>query len=108
MWSDDRLRGALFGATSALLFGLSAPVAKLLLPGAGPLSLAGLLYLGGGIAFLLVRRSRVEARLTRADVPILAGAVLAGAAIAPPMMLWGLGRLSGLSALDSEGVLFDL
>jgi len=30
MASDDRLRGALFGMGSALLFGLSAPVAMLL------------------------------------------------------------------------------
>jgi drug/metabolite transporter (DMT)-like permease len=97
MASDDRLRGALFGATSALLFGLSAPVAKLLLPGAGPLSLAGLLYLGGGAAFFLVRTSRTEAKLTRADAPFLAAAVLAGAALAPPLMLWGLTRVSGLT-----------
>ena len=98
MSSDDRLRGMLYGAASAVLFGCSAPLAKLLLPDSGPLMLAGLLYLGGGIAFFLVKRSGVEARLTRADAPILAGAVLAGAALAPPLMLWGLGRLSGLSA----------
>jgi drug/metabolite transporter (DMT)-like permease len=61
------------------------------------LSLAGLLYLGGGAAFFLVRRSSAEARLTRADAPILASAVLAGAALAPPLMLWGLTRVSGLS-----------
>src|SRR5260221_3165355 len=97
MASDERLRGAALGLGSALLFGLSAPVAKLLLPGAGPLSLAGLLYLGGGAAFLLVRRSPYEARLTRAEAPILAGAVLLGAALAPPLMLWGLVRVSGLT-----------
>jgi drug/metabolite transporter (DMT)-like permease len=97
MASDERLRGAALGLGSALLFGLSAPVGKLLLPGAGPLSLAGMLYLGGGAAFLLVRRSRTEARLTRADAPLLAAAVLLGAALAPPLMLWGLTRVSGLT-----------
>jgi drug/metabolite transporter (DMT)-like permease len=97
MASDHRLRGAALGLGSAALFGLSAPVSKLLLPGAGPLSLAGLLYLGAGIAFLFVRASRTEAKLTRADAPILAGAVLAGAALAPPLMLWGLIRVSGLT-----------
>src|SRR5229473_2801023 len=97
MTSDDRLRGAALGLASAVLFGLSAPFAKLLLPGAGPLSLAGLLYLGGGAAFLMVRRSRTEARLTRAEAPILASAVLLGAALAPPLMLWGLTRVSGLT-----------
>ncbi len=97
MASDHRLRGAALGLGSAALFGLSAPVSKLLLPGAGPLSLAGLLYLGAGIAFLFVHASRTEAKLTRADAPILAGAVLAGAALAPPLMLWGLIRVSGLT-----------
>jgi len=105
MASDDRLRGAAMGMASALLFGASAPFAKLLLHGAGPLSLAGLLYLGGGAAFLLVRASRTEAKLQRSDAPILAAAVLAGAALAPPLMLWGLQRVSGLTGsllLDLE------
>lgn len=94
---DDRLRGVAFGLTSALLFGLGAPVSKLLLPGAGPLPLAGLLYVGGGAAFLFVRRSKTEAPLAREDWPLLAGAVLAGAAIAPPLLLFGLTRVSGLT-----------
>ena len=94
---NDRLRGTFFGMASAVLFGLSAPFAKLLLSGAGPLFLAGLLYLGAGAAFLLVRTSSKEAKLTRADAPLLAGAVLAGAALAPPLMLWGLLRVSGLT-----------
>lgn len=94
---NDRLRGTAFGMASAVLFGLSAPFAKLLLAGTGPLSLAGLLYLGAGAAFLLVRTSSKEAKLTRSDAPILAAAVLAGAALAPPLMLWGLLRVSGLT-----------
>ena len=94
---EQRLRGAAYGLSSALLFGLGAPVSKLLLPGTGPLLLAGLLYLGAGAAFLLVRSSRAEAPLDRADAPIMAGAVLAGAALAPPLMLWGLQHVSGLT-----------
>src|SRR5215468_8109547 len=97
MPSDDKLRGVLFGLTSAILFGLGAPVSKLLLPTAAPLPLAGLLYLGGGAAFLLVRRSPSETPLSRSDAPTLAGAILAGAALAPPLMLWGLTRVSGLT-----------
>jgi drug/metabolite transporter (DMT)-like permease len=93
---DDRLRGPLFGLGSALLFGVGAPIAKLLLPGSGPLALAGLLYLGAGAAFLLVPRSRSEAPLRRADLPALAGAVVSGAGLAPPLMLWGLMRVGGL------------
>ena len=87
----------LYGLFSAVLFGLSAPFSKLLLPHAGPLSLAGLLYIGGGVAFLFVKRSKAEAPLSRADVPVLVGAVLAGAALAPPLMLWGLTKVSGLT-----------
>src|SRR5437870_1239151 len=97
MDAGDRLRGSALGLSSALLFGLGAPVAKLLLPAATPLSLAALLYLGAGSAFLLARRRRAEAPLTRADAPWLAVAVIAGAALGPVLMLWGLSRVSGLA-----------
>ena len=106
MDGDDRLRGSAIGLASALLFGLGAPLCKLLLPRAQPLTLAGLLYLGAGAAFLGARRRRTEAPLTRADAPFLAGAVIAGAALGPVLMLWGLGRLSGLAGsllLNLEG-----
>jgi drug/metabolite transporter (DMT)-like permease len=94
---DVRLRASVLGLGSALLFGLGAPLSKLLLPAAGPFLLAGLLYLGAGVAFLFVRRSPVEAPLSRQDVPALLGAVAAGAALAPPAMLFGLGHVSGLT-----------
>jgi drug/metabolite transporter (DMT)-like permease len=94
---DLRLRASALGLGSALLFGLGAPLSKLLLPAAGPLLLAGLLYLGAGGAFLLVRRSSREAPLSRADVPALLGSIAAGAALAPPLLLWGLAHVSGLT-----------
>ncbi|HEX9578913.1 MAG TPA: EamA family transporter, partial [Myxococcales bacterium] len=94
---DLRLRASALGLGSALLFGLGAPLSKLLLPAAGPLLLAGLLYLGAGGAFLLVRRSPREAPLSRADVPALLGSIFAGAALAPPLLLWGLAHVSGLT-----------
>src|SRR5256885_16542259 len=94
---DDRLRGAVLGLGSALLFGLGAPVSKLLLPGTQPLVLAALLYLGAGLAFLLARPGRAEAPLTRSDAPWLAASVIAGAGAAPVFMLFGLARLSGLA-----------
>src|SRR5436190_8881066 len=93
----DRLRGSALGLASALLFGLGAPVSKLLLGGAEPLALASLLYLGAGIAFLIAPHKGAEAPLTRADAPWLVGSVIAGAALAPVLMLWGLVRLSGLA-----------
>ena len=59
----DRLRGSVLGLASALLFGLGAPVSKLLLPGTQPLVLAALLYLGAGLAFLLAWEWGVASKL---------------------------------------------
>lgn len=97
MASDERLRGPALGLCSAVLFGLSAPISKLLLPETPPLLLAGLLYVSAAGALLIVPRARREAPLTRADVPALAISVVAGAALGPPLMLWGLTRVSGLT-----------
>jgi drug/metabolite transporter (DMT)-like permease len=97
MDSADLRRASAMGLASALLFGLAAPLAKLLLPRVEPIALAALLYLGAAAAFFVARRGRAEAPLTRSDLPWLAGSVLAGAAVAPVLMLWGLARLSGLA-----------
>jgi drug/metabolite transporter (DMT)-like permease len=107
----DSARGALYGLGAALLFGLSAPVAKL-----RPLTLAALLYLGGGAALALygavrrvLRRNRErEASLTRSDVPNLVGVVVSGGIVGPLLLLTGLDRLSALSTsllLNLEGPL---
>src|SRR2546422_2504729 len=97
MGGDDRLRGAVLGLGPALLFGPGAAAAKLLLPRTQRLTLAALLYFGAGAAFLVARPRRSEAPLTRADAPVLAAAVIAGAALGPVLMLWGLARVSGLA-----------
>ena len=47
------MRGGALGLAAAALFGMSAPFAKLLLPGSSPLMLAALLYLGAGVALTL-------------------------------------------------------
>ena len=99
-----RLRGAAAGLLAAALFGASAPAAKLLLREIGPLFLASLLYLGAGVGLLLLRLvlprmadpSR-EARLQRADLPLLLGIVVFGGVAGPLLMLLGLARLSGLA-----------
>src|SRR5207245_10133670 len=96
MGGGVRLPGSVPGAGAALLFGLGAPVSKLLLPRTQPIMLAALLYLGAGAAFVVARPRRSEAPLTRADAPVLATAVIAGAALGPVLMLWGLARVSGL------------
>ena len=95
-------RGSALGLASALLFGLGAPLSKLILPRTQPVPLAALLYLGAAAAFFATRRGRDEAPLTRSDAPWLAGSVIAGAALAPILMLWGLTRVSGLAGCVSR------
>jgi drug/metabolite transporter (DMT)-like permease len=99
---DDRARGIVQGLLAAAFFGLSAPLGKRLLENTGPVLLAGLLYLAGGVSLTAVawmRRARglssVEARLRRADVPYLAGIILLGGMAGPIFMLLGLQRISG-------------
>jgi len=97
--------GAVLGLLAATLFGISAPLSKLLLPASGPLELAGLLYLGGGLGlvlFGLARRClpgprRVEAPIRRGDVPLLAGVILTGGILGPVLMLTGLQRMSAVT-----------
>ncbi|HZE88301.1 MAG TPA: DMT family transporter, partial [Verrucomicrobiae bacterium] len=100
------MKGSLFGLAAAALFGVSTPLAKLLLPGTGPLALASLLYLGAGLGLVVYgaavravsRRPSHEASLRREDLPIIAGIVLAGGVLAPVLMLDGLSRISAVSA----------
>lgn len=95
-------RGALCSLASAALFGASAPAAKALLPGAGPLAVAGWLYVAGGLGLVALAavapgwRGHREAALTRADVPRLAGIVLVGGVAAPALLLAGLERVRGV------------
>lgn len=101
---------------AAVLFGVSTPLAKILLGDMSPVALAGLLYLGvfAGLgltsAFAKTRvptRPAREAPLEMKDVPWLAGAVLAGGVAGPIALLAGLSRISGFSAsllLNFEGV----
>jgi drug/metabolite transporter (DMT)-like permease len=112
---SPHVKGAVLGLSAATLFGLSAPVAKLLLPSSTPLVLASLLYLGGGLGLMgvgAVRRLRAasdsgrEARLGRKDVPLLLGVILCGGVVGPVLMLLGLQRLSGVAGsllLNLEG-----
>jgi drug/metabolite transporter (DMT)-like permease len=86
---------------AAALFGASAPAAKLLLAATSPLLLAGLLYLGAGLAALLIgglAPRTGEARLTRADAPWLAGAIVIGGVVGPLLLMVGLERTSATAA----------
>ena len=106
-------RGIPLALGAAVLFGLSTPLAKILIGSARPQLVAGLLYLGSGIGlgsyWVLARsqRSDNETPLTRTDLPWLAGAIMAGGIIAPLLLMLGLSRTraSGASLLlNLEGV----
>jgi EamA-like transporter family len=103
--------GVGFAIASALLFGLSTPCAKMLLGDTPLLLLAGLLYAGSGLGLFLVRLlspvATVEAPITRADVPWLAGAVVAGGILGPVLLMSGLLSTPASAAsllLNLEGV----
>ena len=98
--STNQLRGAVCGLGAAALFGMSAPVSKVLLTSVQPVLLAGLLYLGAAMGLWLLhalKPTRDEAHLQARDRPKLALIVLAGGLVAPILMLLGLGRVSALS-----------
>lgn len=106
----------LYAIISAVLFGLSSPLSKLLLGDISPVALAGLLYLGafaGLFLYSLVinkKSTSVDAKATRLekkDWPWLLGATVAGGIIAPISMMLGLNLISGFSAsllLNMEGL----
>jgi len=103
--------GVVAALTAAVLFGVAAPAAKVLAAHADPLVLAGVLYLGAGIAMTVLRAFRPMAReapLRRADLPLLAAVILSGAVAAPVLLLIGLRRVSAVTgslALNLEGPL---
>lgn len=94
---------------SALLFGASTPAAKTLAGELHPVLLAGMLYAASGIglALWLALRRGETARLQRADLPWLAGAVFAGGIVAPVLLMLGLASTGAATAsllLNLEGV----
>jgi len=111
-------QSALPALATALLFGASTPLAKLLGAEAHPVLLAGLLYGGSGIGLGIVllirgavaRTGASPARppvVPRADLPWLAGAIVAGGILGPVLLMAGLRATSGASAsllLNVEGV----
>lgn len=100
---------------SAVLFGASTPLAKLLLGGIDPWLLAGMLYSGAGLGLALVRPwlrrragAQAEAPLRRSDLPLLALVVAVGGVAGPVLLMLGLLATPAATAallLNLEGVL---
>jgi len=105
-----------FVIVSALLFGISPPLAKLLVSDIPPVALAGLLYLGAFVGLslwsigsrkMITGHNNRASSLNRNDFRWLAGATIAGGILAPISMMMGLKLVSGFSAsllLNLEGV----
>jgi drug/metabolite transporter (DMT)-like permease len=98
----ERRSGALAALASALLFGVTTPVAKQLLAGTHPLLIAGLLYLGSGIGVSALRliqdRGWSPTGLAAADWPWLALSTFLGGIIAPALLMIGLARADAAAA----------
>jgi drug/metabolite transporter (DMT)-like permease len=96
---------AILKATAAaVLFGISAPVSKLLLNEVSPIMMAALLYLGAGIGMLFIvlvqnRREiiRVEAKLSQKELPYVIGMIVLDIA-APILLMTGLSLTSSSNA----------
>jgi drug/metabolite transporter (DMT)-like permease len=108
----DRNVVAAIGA--ALLFGLSMPLAKMLVGDVPPLLLAGLLYVGSGLGLAILLAARLAAGAGAgitwprgAELGSLLGAIVAGGAVGPFLLMYGLRATDAASAsliLNLEGV----
>lgn len=109
--NSDAVRnsGVQAALVSAVLFGASTPLAKLLLGDLSPWMLAGLLYMGSGLglgAYRLARRS-TRVRLAPHELLPLLGGIISGGVVAPVLLMIGLAGMpaSGASLLlNLEGV----
>lgn len=96
--------GVPLALASALAFGASTPLSKILLASVDPQLLAGLLYLGAGIGLGVVHIGRSalgipaqEAPLRKADIPWLGAVVLFGGILGPLLLMLGLFRTEAAS-----------
>ena len=101
--------GVFLASAAAVAFGVATPVVAWAGTEAGPLTTAALLYAGAALAALLLQllaRGR-EASIQRGDAPRLIAIALAGGAIAPALLAWGLqraGATTGALLLNLEAV----
>jgi drug/metabolite transporter (DMT)-like permease len=90
-------RGVLLAALAAIAFGATAPLVYAAGRGLGPFETGALLYAGAAGTALVLRLfgRRADAPLRRADLPRVLGVAVAGAAIAPVLLAWGVQRVGG-------------
>lgn len=91
---------------AAILFGISAPISKLILGYVEPIPMAAFLYLGSGIGLLLFRTVQhlnrnfkgAEAKIVKSDVKWIIGAIIAGGVLAPIVLMFSLPNTSASTA----------
>lgn len=91
----------LMALLAAFLFGLNAPLSKLLLVDISPMFMAAFLYLGAGIGMLLLhvilREGKMEAPLTRKELPWTVSMILLDV-LAPFLLMSGLNLTTSANA----------
>ena len=91
---------------AAILFGISAPISKLLLGYVDPITMAAFLYLGSGVGMLLLRLIQrlnpnfrgAEAKINKSDIKWIVGAIIAGGVLAPIILMFSLPETPALTA----------
>jgi len=100
---------------AAILFGVSAPISKLILAYVDPIPMAAFLYLGSGVVLLLFRIiqrlnhnfKEVEAKINKGDAKWIIGAIISGGVLAPIILMFSLPNTHASTAsmlLNFEGV----
>ncbi len=91
--------GVLVALVAAAAFGVTAPIIAWAGHDVGPLTTASLLYAGAAITALVLHAAshRRDTKLQRGDIPRLVAIGVAGAALAPTLMAWGLQRAGGFA-----------
>jgi len=106
MGTSHRKSALIAALLSAVLFGFSTPLAKLLLEHISEGALAGLFYLGAalGLAPFVIKRGELHLPRDKKSRRYLAGAALFGGMLGPVLLLAGL----ALSAATSVSMLLNL
>lgn len=93
-----------FAILAAALFGMSAPFSKLLLDDISPIMMASLVYLGAGLGMLIIdiirkitKSAKLEARLTKEEMPYILAMILLDI-LAPISLMIGLTTIDAASA----------
>lgn len=104
--SSPKTTSIFYALLAAILFGVSAPLSKVLLGEIQPVMLAGLLYLGSGIGLLILKAIQFtalkgkskESRLKGREYLWLIAAIVAGGIAAPILLLISLEKTAASTA----------